>query len=111
MSDSMSGPGGGRHRPERLSRGDEWTPEQESEQRDEWAPGDAAPGRTPRKPLPEERLPGEPGARGSAGGRLSGESASGWLRGEDATGRTPEENAGGRVPGEDRGPSTAPASG
>ncbi|WP_234328923.1 MULTISPECIES: hypothetical protein [unclassified Streptomyces] len=114
MTDRMSGPGGDRHRPERLSRGDEWTPEQDSEQRDEWAPGDAASGRrTPRKPLPEERLPGEPGARESGGGRapgagpggagrLSGEGASGWLRGADASGRVPEGSTGGRSQGEGR---------
>ncbi|GGY62011.1 hypothetical protein GCM10010300_01110 [Streptomyces olivaceoviridis] len=111
MTDRTSGSGGDRHRPQRLSRGDEWTPEQESEQqRDEWAPGDAAPGRrTPRRPLPEERLPGEPGARRPAGGgvpgagpggggRLSGEGASGWP-GADAVGRTPGGRESGRLPG------------
>ncbi|WP_258055548.1 hypothetical protein [Streptomyces sp. Ru62] len=117
MTDRTSGSGGDRHRPQRLSRGDEWTPEQESEQRDEWAPGDAAPGRrTPRRPLTEERLPGEPGARGSGGGpapgagpggagRPSDGGASGWLRGADASGRVPEGSTGGgegrsgRLPG------------
>ncbi|MEV5143745.1 hypothetical protein AB0L14_04670 [Streptomyces sp. NPDC052727] len=103
MTDRTSGSGGDRRRPERLSRGDEWTPEQESEQRDEWAPGDAAPGRrTPRRPLREERLPGEPGARESGGGRPPAEGATGWLRGADATGRVPEGSAGGRPPGEGR---------
>ncbi|MFI1787616.1 hypothetical protein ACH40D_03970 [Streptomyces olivaceoviridis] len=89
MTDRTSGSGGDRHRPQRLSRGDEWTPEQESEQRDEWAPGDAAPGRrSPRRPLPEERLPGEPGARRPAGAGVP-----------DAGGRTPGESESGRLPG------------
>ncbi|MET9448562.1 hypothetical protein [Streptomyces cinerochromogenes] len=100
MTDRTSGPGGDRHRPERLSRGDEWTPEQESVERDEWTPGDAAPGRrVPRKPRPEERLPGEPGARESGGGRLSGEGAGGRLRDADAAGRTPDERGSGQLPG------------
>ncbi|MGA5037975.1 hypothetical protein ACPCA8_13045 [Streptomyces capoamus] len=75
MTDRTSGPGDDRHRTERFTRpaGDEWTPEQESREqespdRDEWAPGDASPAhRTPRPPRPEEHLPGEP----APGGRMT----------------------------------------
>ncbi|MGW4595808.1 hypothetical protein ACWEOA_10900 [Streptomyces sp. NPDC004457] len=95
MTDRTSGSGGDRHRPQRLTRGDEWTPEQESEQRDAWAPGDAAAGRrTPRRPLPEERLPGEPGADRSGGGRGAEGTGREGLTGDDRTPRdTPPEAA------------------
>ncbi|GGS43647.1 hypothetical protein [Streptomyces cinerochromogenes] len=111
MTDRTSGPGGDRRRPERLSRGDEWTPEQESGEREERAPGDAAPGRrVPRTPRPEERLPGEPGAREGGGGRepgagpgeggrLSGGGAGGRFRDADVGGPTPGERGSGRLPG------------
>ncbi|QTD98276.1 hypothetical protein [Streptomyces cyanogenus] len=108
MTDRTSGPGGDRHRTERFTRpqGDEWTPEQESPDRDEWSPGDAFPAhRTPREPRPDERLPGEPAprtspARGSAegtGGRLTGADPSGGAPG-GSTGDRPaaEEAARGR---------------
>ncbi|MEW2284462.1 hypothetical protein [Streptomyces sp. NPDC047841] len=89
MTDRTSGSGGDRHRPQRLSRGDEWTPEQETEQRDAWAPGDATPGRrTPRRPLPEERLPGEPGADRSGGLRGADGPGREGLTGDD---RTPQD--------------------
>ncbi|CAM5468586.1 MULTISPECIES: hypothetical protein [Streptomyces] len=105
MTDRTSGSGGDRHRPQRLSRGDEWTPEQESEQqRDEWTPGDAAPGRrTPRRPLPEERLPGEPGARRPADGGVPG-------AGPGGGGRLPGSAGPGRegLTGDDRTPKDTP---
>ncbi|MEW2508726.1 hypothetical protein [Streptomyces sp. NPDC046870] len=121
MTDRTSGSGGDRHRPQRLSRGDEWTPEQESEQRDAWAPGDAVPGRrTPRGPLPEERLPGEPGAGRSGGGGVAQGPGREGLTGDD---RTPQDTpqpppgpAGGTEPGrsesgwaEDAEPAPGPA--
>ncbi|MFF5859827.1 hypothetical protein ACFY8B_30120 [Streptomyces sp. NPDC012751] len=58
--------------------------------RDEWAPGDAAPGhRVPGEPRPGERLPGEPAPAGSDG-RLPGSAGPGreGLTGDD---RTPED--------------------
>ncbi|GAA2732712.1 hypothetical protein [Streptomyces nogalater] len=102
MRDRTSGPGDDRHRTERLSRapGEEWTPEQDSPDTDEWSPGDAAPGhRTPRRLRPEERLPGEPGRaetpRGGTAGWISGESEGAGTRDTEA-GRT--GSARGRIP-------------
>ncbi|MFJ4520022.1 hypothetical protein ACIP4Y_03565 [Streptomyces sp. NPDC088810] len=113
MTDRTNGPGGDRHRTERFTRpqGDEWTPEQESPDRDEWSPGDAFPAhRSPRKPRPDEHLPGEPtpntprtspentGGR-LAGGRIPGGSGSARLTGESAGDRMTGESAGGRLAG------------
>ncbi|MGV9758708.1 hypothetical protein ACWDUC_23165 [Streptomyces tricolor] len=115
MTDRTSGPGGDRHRAERLSGApaEEWVPEQESADRDEWAPGDAAPRhRAPRTPRPEERLPGEPAARmpgEGAGGRVPGgaegrgEGTGSRLSGADMSGRAPAEGVSGRAPGEGAG--------
>ncbi|GHH17464.1 hypothetical protein [Streptomyces rubradiris] len=108
MRDSMSGrgPGEDRHRTERLSRapGEEWTPEQDSPDTDEWSPGDATPAhRTPRRPRPEERLPGEPGrAEAPSGG------TTGWISGAgEGTGTgTPGAEAGSTGSARDRTPDT-----
>ncbi|MDN3264099.1 hypothetical protein QWJ26_30655 [Streptomyces sp. CSDS2] len=106
MRDSMSGrgPGEDRHRTERLSRapGEEWTPEQDSPDTDEWTPGDATPThRTPRRPRPEERLPGEPGRaeapRGDTGGWIAGTERTGSARG-----RIPDAGTGDGGPAADR---------
>ncbi|MEU2437061.1 hypothetical protein ABZ595_12795 [Streptomyces rubradiris] len=103
MRDRTSGPGDDRHRTERLSRapGEEWTPEQDSPDTDEWTPGAATPThRTPRRPRPEERLPGEPGRAETPRGGTAG-----WISGtaEGASDRSPEGIGtgapGGRLPG------------
>ncbi|MEU3525062.1 hypothetical protein AB0E62_14510 [Streptomyces sp. NPDC038707] len=94
MRDRTSGPGEDRHRTERLSRapGEEWTPEQDTQQdtpgTDEWTPGRASPDhRTPGRLRPEERLPGGPGRA---------EQATTWISGERTGGTGP---SGGRPPG------------
>ncbi|MFI0810170.1 hypothetical protein [Streptomyces echinatus] len=88
MPDRTSGPGDARRQAPRPA-GQDVPADERTTARDAWAPGDAAPGRAvPREPRPEERLPGEPGAGGTAG-RLPGSAGPGreGLTGDD---RAPE---------------------
>ncbi|MFE9902178.1 hypothetical protein [Streptomyces achromogenes] len=121
MRDRTSGPGDDRHRTERLSRapGEEWTPEQDTPDTDEWSsPGNAPSGHRTgsgtgsSRLRPEEGLPREPGQAGSTGGWIAGGAgAPGTEAGRTnasggtgtAGGRTPDASgtgsAGGRLPG------------
>ncbi|WP_420707578.1 hypothetical protein [Streptomyces sp. NRRL S-1022] len=125
MTDRTSGPGGDRNRTERFTRppGEEWTPEQEAADRDEWSPGDATPAhRTPRTPRPDEHLPGEPPVtpapttpRTSPEGARTrpedgGEGVSGPVPGAKARGRSAEAGRPGRegLTGDDRTPEDTP---
>ncbi|CAL9313401.1 hypothetical protein [Streptomyces sp. SudanB182_2057] len=91
MRDRTSGPGEDRHRTERLSRapGEEWTPEQDSPDTDEWTPG--ATHRAAGRPHSGERLSGEPGRAEAPRGDTGG-----WIAGTEAETRT--GSAGGLVP-------------
>ncbi|GAA3122066.1 hypothetical protein GCM10010521_06580 [Streptomyces rameus] len=95
MSDRTSDPGDARRYAQRPA--DEAVPgDEETASQDEWAPGDAAPGRRmAREPRPGERLPGEPepgghpGRTGSAGPGREGLTGDDRVPGDTVPGGTP----------------------